>query len=496
MSKARGTKRTCVSSMPVLHAASLLADARTRQITDMTAGVLGDANRLASIAAQRSGTCVAQAQGWQFEQLEVVKFNLDALKKGSRLRAATTDSLGMTNHETADVVIREGRRKLKAFQLKSCIRPGATAHALADPKYGKVGLVGPAEQTAEVERLYRARIQTGTLKAGAYDSACKRLRSGVGASNVASGGTRYDEAVEACKPARARAMGAAFGREAMLSEAHQAGLEGGAIGAGLAGGASAVAGLIRLARGEAEPGEIVTQVAIDAAKGYTLSYASAALSKSATHAVRAGFTSVGGSGLGTAVSARFVKSNAHVALAAGIVQCGKSLVSYLKGDIDEEALLSEVSHTAMTGAAAFYYGALGQALVPIPVLGALVGSTVGYFVGNMLHQSGLIGLGETARVKVARERKERIEAMCLTAIPLMRAHRMELESLIEEHSAGRRRRLMSAFDALESASVDWDGDDFLASLAKVNKEFGASLPFASLDEFDSMMNDDSKVFVL
>ncbi|BDT59691.1 hypothetical protein MasN3_31850 [Massilia varians] len=488
------TKR--VSGKPEALAATLLADARTRQISKMTLGVFSDTERLVKVAQQRAGTCAAQAQGWQFEQLEVIKFNLDALGKRSTLKAATTDSLGMTNHETADIVIMEGKRKLKEFQLKSCEAASETAYKLSDPKYQGVGLVGPSDQKETVERLYKARIKTGTLKAGDYESASNRLHTGIEADNVTSGGTNYHEAVEATGVDAARKIATDFNRRAMLSEAHQAGMEAGAVGGALAGGVSGVAGLVRLARGNAEPGEILAQVAIDAAKGYTMSYASGALSKAATHAVREGFTSLGGPEIGKAVSARFVKSNAHVALAAGIVQSGRSLARYLNGDIDEDELLSEVSHTAMTGASAFYYGALGQVMIPVPVVGALIGSTVGYFVGNMLHQSGLISLGETAVVKVARERKERVEAMCLTAIPLMRAHRLEFDALIEEHFATRRRHLLSAFDALESAMVDWDGDRFLASLTALNEEFDASLPFGSQEEFDDMMGDPTRAFVL
>ncbi|RZT08799.1 hypothetical protein SAMN05216319_2785 [Duganella sp. CF402] len=479
-----------------VHAATLCADARTQHITERTLGVIRDADVLIEIAAQRANMAAELGQGFQLEQLEVVKFNLDALRKNSALKAATTDSLGMTNHETSDVIISRGKRQLKQFQLKSGGNASRSAFMLSDPKYKNVGLVGPSDQEAEIQRLYQQRIKTGTLKADDYSSASKRLRKGVAAENVSSGGTTYDEALEATTAKGAEKMAGSFGRKAMLSEAHQSGLEAARIGGAIAGGVSGVSGLIRLARGEADAGEIVAQVTVDAAKGYAISYASGAISKASTHAVRAGFAKMGGAALGETVSARFAQSNAHVALAAGIVQSGKSLVRYLHGEIDETELMSEVSHTAMTGASAFYYGALGQALIPVPVLGAFVGSTVGYFVGNMLHQSGLISLGETATVKIARERRERVEAICMTAIPLMRAHRIELDQLIEAHFAKRRKKLTGAFDQLESAMIAWNGDNFLASLQQVNEEFGSTLPFKSQKEFDAMMLDDDQVFVL
>jgi|GEM_PF-1203688 len=479
-----------------VHAAVLMADERTRHITERTLGVMGDAQQLTKIAVQRARMSAEQAQGWQFEQLEVIKFNLDALRKNSALTAATTDSLGMTNHETADVVIRKGKQQLKQFQLKSGSKASASGFMLADAKYSGVDLVGPKDQERKIRALYDARIKSGTLKAADYQSAGERLHTGVNAENVASGGTSYAEALDATTLDGAGKIAGGFKRKAMLSEAHQSGLEAGNIGGAIAGGISGVAGLVRLARGEAKPGEIMAQVAVDAAKGYAASYASAAISKASTHAIREGFTRMGGAKLGEAASASFVKSNAHVALAAGIVQSGKSLARYMNGEIDDTELLSEISHTAMTGASAFYYGALGQLVIPVPVLGAFIGSTVGYFVGNMLHQSGLISLGETAAVKIARERKERVEAMCLTAIPLMRAHRLELDQLIQEHFAGRHKQLCGAFDGLETALVDWDGDGLLASLEQVNQVFAASLPFKNQDEFDAMMLDDTETFVL
>jgi len=479
-----------------VHAAVLMADVRTRHITERTIEVIGNAQHLTKIAAQRARMSAEQAQGWQFEQLEMIKFNLDALRKNSVLKAATTDSLGMTNHETADVVIRKGKQQLKQFQLKSGKKASDSGFMLADAKYRSVDLVGPKDQEKKIRELYDARIKTGTLKAADYQSASERLHTGISAENVTSGGTTYAEALDVTAVERAGKVAGSFKRKAMLSEAHQSGLEAGNIGGAIAGGISGLAGLVRLARGEAGPGEIMAQVAIDAAKGYAASYASAAISKASTHVIRDGITRMGGARLGEAASASFVKSNAHVALAAGIVQSGKSLVRYMSGEIDDTELLSEISHTAMTGASAFYYGALGQLIIPVPVLGAFIGSTVGYFVGNMLHQSGLVSLGETAAVKVARERKERVEALCLTAIPLMRAHRLELDQLVQEHFAGRHKQLCGAFDGLETALVDWDGDGFLVSLEQVNRVFATALPFSSQAEFDKMMLDDTETFVL
>ncbi len=478
-----------------LRAAALAADYQTQHITEKTLGILGDAELLKKIASDRARMSAEQAQGWLFEQLEVTKFNLNALEQRSALHAATTDSLGMTNHEVADVIISKGRRQIRDFQLKSGNKAGSTASMLADTKYSEVGLVGPSDQHADVQRIYKARIASGTLKANDYASAEQRLHKGIESENVASGGTEYSEALKATDPKEAEKLAGSFKRRGVATEMHQSGLEAGRIGATVSGSVSGVSGLIRLARGEAETGEIIAQVAIDAAKGYATSYVTTAMSKGISHAAQAGLEKAAGAEFAKSAGTALTKSNAHIALAAGIVQSGKSLVRYLNGEINDEQLLSDVSHTAVTGTTAFYYGALGQAIIPIPVVGAFIGSTVGYFVGNMLHQSGLISLGEASVVKAARERRERVAALCMTAIPLMRAHRLELEKLLAEHFSERRQLLTSAFDDLEDSLIAWDADQFTDGLARINNAFGAALPFKTFSEFDEFMKDNDQTFV-
>lgn len=463
--------------------ASLLASHQTQDLTEATQRVFGDAERLRQLAIDKQNVLADKAQGWMFEQLEVTKFNLDAVRKGSRLYAATTDSLGQTNHQTTDVVVKQGKQTLKEFQLKSSNEASSSAFRLADKKYADVNLVAPSNQTDEVQRFYAKK------EGFDYTSASKRLHKGVEADNVSSGGTTYDEALKATDAKHANRAANTFETKAALSDMHQSGIQAGKIGAAFSGVSSGVSGLYQLSQGKTTKGEVAAQIIVDTSKGFATSYLTTAGSKGIVHGLaKAGVSQ-------TTVGA-LTKSNAHVALAAGILKSGQSVTRYLQGEIDSEQLMGEISETAITGASAFYYGALGQAIIPIPIIGAMIGSTVGYFVGSMLHQSGLIGLGEVAVVKVARERRERIEAMCLESIPLIRQHRLELEALLKAHFAERHQLLTQAFDGMEQSLVSWNADDFTQHLESVNQAFGKSLPFKSFNEFDIFMKDKESVFVL
>lgn len=465
--------------------ASLLANHQTQHLTEATQRVFGDADRLRFLADKWKNVDPSIAQGKIFEQLEVTKFNLDAVRKGSRLYAATTDSLGQTNHQTTDVLISNG----KAFQLKSCNKANASAFSLADKKYADVNLVAPSDQTDEVQKLYAKRVASGTLKADDYKNASEKLHKGVEADNVSSGGTTYDEALKATDAKHANRVANTFEAKAAFSDMHQSGMQAAKMGAVFGGVGSGVVGLYQLSQGKVTKREVATQVIVDTSKSFVTSYLTTAGSKGIVHGLAK-------AGVKKATVAGLTKSNAHVALATGVIKSGQSVVRYLQGKIDGDQLMGEISETAITGASAFYYGALGQAIIPIPIIGAMIGSTVGYFVGSMLHQSGLIGLGEVEAVKVARERRERIEAMCLESIPLMRQHRLELELLLKTHFAERRQLLTEAFDGLESSLVSWDADGFTRHLESVNQAFGKSLPFKSFNEFDTFMKDKDSVFVL
>ena len=109
-------------------------------------------------------------------------------------------------------------------------------------------------------------------------------------------------------------------------------------------------------KGEIELADAISNTAIDAAKGYATGYSVTFLSKGMTH--------LSARYLGDAAASALTKSNAPLAIAAGVVTASKAMVAYMKGDIELEELQSQINHTAITCSSSFYYGALGQAVCP------------------------------------------------------------------------------------------------------------------------------------
>ncbi|WP_318367858.1 hypothetical protein [Enterobacter sp.] len=458
-----------------------LAEETTRRFTERTFRIFNDADHLSHLASKWKNVAADKAQGHMFEQLETIKFNYDALRKDSELFAKTTASMGLGT-DPVDIIISDGKKTLREVQAKSCNHAAASTFALSDKKYAEMMRLSPSDQHAEIEKLLKQRIAAGTLKAGDYEQTLRNLKKDLQYDNVSSGGTTYQQATEATNQSVADRVADEFRVKSALTDMHESGKRAGNMGAAVAGGISAISEGFALFKGEKELGEVTVNIVLASAKGYATGYAVTALSKGVTHT--ASYY------LGTGIASTLVRSNAPVAIASGVVNASKSMIAFMQGEIDAEQLSDEISHTAITSTASFYYGAVGQAIIPIPVVGALVGAGVGYFIGNMIHQSGLLALGDSAVVKAAKAHRKQVEAMCLAAIPEIQRHRHEMEQMLSQHFAERKAHFTDAFSAMDAALYEWEPDNFMAGLTVINDQFGGVLPFKNFSEFDAFMKSD------
>jgi len=176
------------------------------------------------------------------------------------------------------------------------------------------------------------------------------------------------------------------------------------------------------------------------------------------------------------------KSNPIANMATATVYTGKHLIAFLNGNITKEKLFEEINHTAITTTSTVYYAGFAQAIIPIPVVGALVGATVGFYIGNLLHRSGLIALGDSNVVKLAKERRDKIEKMCNLLIPAIQKSRRELELYIDKYFAERKIIFEESFSNLDLAIQSNDNELFLSSLEKINNQYGKTLGTKTFEE--------------
>jgi len=179
------------------------------------------------------------------------------------------------------------------------------------------------------------------------------------------------------------------------------------------------------------------------------------------------------------------KGSILTSMTASTVFAGRAILAYKKGEITKEKLFEELNFTALTTVSTIYYTGFGQMLIPIPIVGTLMGAVVGFFVGNLLYRSGAITLGESNIVNAAIERKDKIEEMTNTLIPIIQQNRKDLEAYISTYFSERKEIFSEALNNLDISLGTNDNELFIESLQSINQQYGKSL---ETETFEEMMN--------
>ncbi|MDR2518435.1 MAG: hypothetical protein LBD13_03355 [Spirochaetaceae bacterium] len=256
---------------------------------------------------------------------------------------------------------------------------------------------------------------------------------------------------------------------------HRAGIESAKAGALIGGGVSVVKNVVAMASGEKSPEEAALAVAKDtgtaAATSYVTGFGGSLIAGAMRNAENATIRTLS-------------KTSLPAMIVSAAVEAGKTLGKYLNGEIDGTECLVELGEkgTGMISSACF--AALGQMVIPIPVVGALVGGMAGYVLNSALYKHVA---GALQGAKLAREERIRIEAECEEAIKRIRESRAAMEAVISEYLAGHKAVFQAAFDDMKAALQLGDIDGFIAGANAITCKLGGKPQFNTFSEFDALM---------
>jgi hypothetical protein len=265
---------------------------------------------------------------------------------------------------------------------------------------------------------------------------------------------------------------------------HSAGVEAAKSGLVIAGAMSLVRNMVAVIKGEKEADEAALAVIVDTGSGTALSYATAF----AGSAIKGGMQNAKDSGI-RALS----KTNIAATIVTTALEAGKTLGKYFKDEIDGTECLTELGEKGTGMVASAMFAAIGQAVIPIPVVGGLIGSTVGYALSSACYGQ-LVGALKDA--KLAHENRIKIEAECAEAIAMIRQCRAEIEKIISAYLIEHITIFNTAFDDMKAALAIGDVDGFISGVNEITVQLGKRPKFNTLNEFDALMNDDASSFKL
>ncbi|MGL2332659.1 hypothetical protein ACOWK8_02850 [Helicobacter pylori] len=256
----------------------------------------------------------------------------------------------------------------------------------------------------------------------------------------------------------------------VTSVSYQAGMNAAQTGAWIGGGVSLVTNVYECIANGKDPIKAIKHTTIATLKGGALSYVSA-------------FASSSLGGLMQSSANRIIQSLGKGSLPAMIVGAcvanATVLTRYLSGKIDGTELCKQLVKANTTLVSSGAMAVAGQALIPIPVVGVLVGGFVGAVLSETFFNAFLKAREEA---KLARQRRIEIERECREIIKLLEIYQNQFKEVFERYFHETTKFFNQSSDELERALYAGDADLAIAVNNKSREWLGQKALFDNSKE--------------
>lgn len=182
------------------------------------------------------------------------------------------------------------------------------------------------------------------------------------------------------------------------------------------------------------------------------------------------------------------KSNVPGKVITAVIVTGDTLKKWGNGEITTQQCLIELGDKGLNMATMGYSMAVGQALIPIPI----VGGAVGALVGSMLTSNYYHNLINTLQTKeLEHQERMRIIAECHMVAEQTKAFREELESYLNSYFNEYKECFNSAISSMKFAYEVGDADGIIAGANEITRKLGGNVYYETVNEFKGFLDDDT-----
>lgn len=440
---------------------------------------------------------IHQQAGFSAEVKDVANVNAENIIRGSKNRKIRTDDLGRVNDQLFDhveldvdgkIIVGSGSQmKFIGASAKDPMGQGAPARALEklqSKKFEKYldndakievpsnyydKMIACADDKInklqkQLEKTQNMGMKEQTDKLSKQIEKLKNIKRNLRKSTVSS-----DEAIYArIHPKLSTA-------KSVVKISHRAGVETARSAATIGGTVSIIKNVVSVIKDEIEPQEAVSNITKDTAISVTLGYGT-------------GFTGAAIKGVMQNVTSDGVRVLAKTNLPGTIVAVGvattKTLSSYFNGEIDGVECFEELGEQGTGMLTSALFATIGQAAIPIPIVGGLIGGMVGYAISSASYSILMDSLKDA---KLAHERRLEIERICAEHIDLIRTYRSEIDAIINEYLIGYMQEFHDAFSLLKESLFIGDVDGCIMGANKITQSLGKETQYTNFKEFNDIM---------
>ena len=429
-----------------------------------------------------------QQAGFAAEDKYTARQNAEKIIKGDETRVYRTDDLGRVNDPLFDHVLLDGDgieipgtgeqmkfvgrdakaflKKLESEKFRKYLDADATITVPSD-YYDGIIAEANKEITSLENQLVRVKQNNNQQLASSIKKRIEKVKKIK--DSVKDSGITNEEALYARQHPKLSTA------KDIAKISHRAGIEQAKYGAAISGGISLIKNVVAVTKGEKSAKDAAIAVAVDSGKGAVTAYTTAFSGS----AIKAGLQNSKFS-LARTVS----KSNAPAMIVTSTIDVGRSMTRYFKGEISGIDCLLEIGEKGTSNIGSAMFTVVGQLAIPIPVVGALVGSMVGYALTSTFY-GNLTSVLKDA--EIARENRIRVEKECKEAISMIQQYRAEMNAYVQRYLNHYNNIFNDAFMQMDEAFLSNDIDNFIGGANKITIALGGTEQFVSMNEFDSFI---------
>jgi len=443
---------------------------------------------------------IHQQAGFSAEVKDAANVNAERIISGEKNRKIRTDDLGKVNHPLFDHVeidadgnIIEGSGSQMKFVGASSNDPtgeGAPRRALNKLQSKKFEKYLDNNAKIDVPSDYYEKMQEEAQEQ--IKSLNKQLQRLMAdgkkeqAENVQRQIAKLEKIKSSLRKSTVSSEEAVFARlhpklstvKSVTSISHRAGVETAESAMVIGGSVSVVKNIVAVIKGEEDPEDAVKTIAKDTASSAIMGYGTGF----AGTAVKGAMQNAGSENIRV-----LANTNLSGTLVAVSVAATKTLKRYFNGEIDGVECFEELGEQGTGMLSSAMFATIGQAAIPIPVVGGMIGGMIGYAVSSACYSLLLNSLKEA---KLAHERRLEIEKICEEHIKLIQEYRKEMEVNIKNYLSESEQIFHSAFADMKDAIRIGNVDGFIAGANSITEALGKDVPYSDIGEFDAIMKSD------
>lgn len=182
------------------------------------------------------------------------------------------------------------------------------------------------------------------------------------------------------------------------------------------------------------------------------------------------------------------RNNVPGKVITAVMVTGDTLKKWGEGEISTQECIIELGDKGLNMATMGYSMAVGQSLIPIPIVGGAVGALVGSMLTSELYDSLI---SELQNRQLKHKERMRIIEECNAVSEQARRYREELENYLNSYFQEYRTCFNDALSSMRLAFEMGDADGVIASANDITRKLGGQVKYENVKEFKNFLDDDS-----